>query len=54
VLTLELPGAVLREHNLLPLAEPQVRVTALLFFTDATGNRQLAEIDELTSPVLPR
>lgn len=53
-LTLRLPGTLLREHNLLPLAEPQVRITALLFFADPAGNRQLTEIDELTSPVLPR
>jgi hypothetical protein len=53
-ITLALPGPVLREHNLLPLSEPQVRITALLFFADAAGNRQLTEIDELTSPVLPR
>jgi methane/ammonia monooxygenase subunit B len=51
---LRIPGPVLREHNLLPLQEPQVRLTALLFFTDDAGGRQLTEIDELTSPVLPR
>jgi methane/ammonia monooxygenase subunit B len=53
-LTVRLAGPVLREHNLLPLREPQVRLTALLFFTDDAGGRQLSEIDELTSPVLPR
>jgi hypothetical protein len=52
--TLRVPGPLLREHNLLPLREPQVRLTALLFFTDDAGGRQLTEIDELTSPVLPR
>jgi hypothetical protein len=53
-MTVRVPGPVLREHNLLPLKEPQVRLTALLFFTDDAGGRQLTEIDELTSPVLPR
>jgi len=52
--TIALPGPLLREHNLLPLREPQIRVTALLFYADTAGTRQVDEIDELTSPVLPR
>lgn len=44
---------ILKEHNLLPLQEPQVRLTGLLFFTDSEGNRQVSEVDEVTSPILP-
>lgn len=50
---LVVPGTLLREYNLLPLDEPQVRVTALLFYTDVTGARTLSEIDELAAPILP-
>ncbi|MGH3713859.1 MAG: methane monooxygenase/ammonia monooxygenase subunit B [Micromonosporaceae bacterium] len=41
------------ERNLLPLQEPQVRITGLLFFTDSAGHRQVSEVDEVTSPILP-
>lgn len=52
-LTLSLDGAFLEEHNLLPLSDPQLRFTALLFFTDSAGTEQVAEVDEVTAPVLP-
>lgn len=51
--TMSIATEVLTEHNLLPLKEPQVRLTGLLFFTDSEGNRQVSEVDEVTSPILP-
>ncbi|MPZ62410.1 MAG: monooxygenase [Propionibacteriales bacterium] len=51
--TVAVAGRFLREHNLLPLAEPQVRITGLLFFEDRQGREQVTEVDEVTSPVLP-
>ncbi|CAM3814883.1 methane monooxygenase/ammonia monooxygenase subunit B [Smaragdicoccus niigatensis] len=52
-LKVSIDGAKMREHNLLPLKEPQVRLTGLMFFTDAAGHRQVSEIDEVTSPIFP-
>lgn len=53
VLTVKINGATMKEFNLLPLREPQVRLTGLMFFTDAEGHRQVSEIDEVTSPIFP-
>ena len=44
---------VLAEHNLLPLDEPQTRLTGLPFFSSAGGAEQVSEVDEVTAPVLP-
>jgi hypothetical protein len=52
-LTVEVDLAVLAEHNLIPLDEPQARLTGLLFFTSANGAEQVSEVDEVTAPVLP-
>lgn len=52
-LTVRIDTAKLKERNLLPLAEPQVKLTGLMFFTDSEGNRQVSEVDEVTAPILP-
>ncbi|MGH3737092.1 MAG: methane monooxygenase/ammonia monooxygenase subunit B [Micromonosporaceae bacterium] len=52
-LTVVIDTEPLQRANLLPLREPQVRITGLLFFTDPAGNRQISEVDEVTSPILP-
>ncbi|MGH3646849.1 MAG: methane monooxygenase/ammonia monooxygenase subunit B [Micromonosporaceae bacterium] len=52
-LTVVIDAKPLVRANLLPLQEPQVRITGLLFFTDPAGNRQISEVDEVTSPILP-
>ena len=52
-ITVEVDLAVLAEHNLLPLDEPQARLTGLLFFSAVDGAEQVSEVDEVTAPVLP-
>ena len=52
-ITVEVDLAVLAEHNLLPLDEPQARLTGLLFFRAVDGAEQVSEVDEVTAPVLP-
>lgn len=52
-LTVVIDAKPLIRANLLPLQEPQVRITGLLFFTDPAGNQQVSEVDEVTSPILP-
>ncbi len=51
--TVEVDLAVLAEHNLIPLDEPQARLTGLLFFTSTDGAEQVSEVDEVAAPVLP-
>jgi len=53
-LTVRIDGETLKKHNLLPLKDPQVRITGLLFFADPTGKQQVTEVNELTSPILPQ
>lgn len=52
-LTLVLDARELASRNLLPLNEAQVRITGLMFFRDATGQKTAAEINEMTSGILP-
>ncbi|MDQ3663847.1 MAG: hypothetical protein M3353_04210 [Actinomycetota bacterium] len=52
-ITVEVDLAVLAKHNLLPLGEPQARLTGRLFFSSADGAEQVSEVDEVTAPVLP-
>ena len=52
-LTVTVDAGWLADHNLLPLDEPQVRLTGLVFFTDGRGHEQVNEVDEVTAPVLP-
>nr|QPA35668.1 hydrocarbon monooxygenase B subunit [Mycolicibacterium mageritense] len=53
-LTVDLDGAALAKHGLLPLNEAQIRVTGLVFFTDATGQTAISEVNELTTGILPK
>lgn len=53
-LTVELDATQLASRNLLPLNEAQVRLTGLMFFRDAAGQTSAAEINELTSGILPQ
>ncbi len=52
-LTVTVDAGWLADHELLPLDEPQVRLTGLVFFTDGRGHQQVSEVDEVTAPVLP-
>jgi methane/ammonia monooxygenase subunit B len=42
------------KRSLLPLNEPQVRVTGLMFFRDSAGQTSVSEVNELTSGVIPQ
>jgi methane/ammonia monooxygenase subunit B len=53
-LTTDLDGAALAEDGLLPLNEAQVRLTGLVFFTDASGQSAISEVNELTTGILPK
>jgi methane/ammonia monooxygenase subunit B len=52
-LTVTIDAKPLLARNLLPLQEPQVRITGLFFFSDSAGHRQVSEVDEVSSPILP-
>ncbi len=51
--TVTIDAKPLLARNLLPLQEPQVRITGLFFFSDSAGHQQVSEVDEVTSPILP-
>ncbi|WP_159929325.1 methane monooxygenase/ammonia monooxygenase subunit B [Rhodococcus sp. WAY2] len=53
-LTIELDARELAARNLLPLNEAQIRLTGLMFFRDASGQESAAEINEMTSGILPQ
>lgn len=52
-LTVTLDARQLASRNLLPLNEAQVRITGLIFFRDAAGQKSAAEINEMTTGILP-
>lgn len=51
--TVTVQGKFIEDMHLIPLDEAQIRITGLLFFEDATGQRTEVEINELTSPIRP-
>jgi methane/ammonia monooxygenase subunit B len=53
-LTVDLDGAALAKHGLLPLNEAKVGITGLVFFTDAAGQSAISEVNELTTGILPK
>lgn len=53
-ITVEMDGKTMTERNLIPLDEAQARLTGLMFFQDASGQTAVAEVNELTSGVLPQ
>ncbi|PND54404.1 monooxygenase [Mycobacterium sp. ENV421] len=53
-LTVELDARSLLSRNLLPINDAQIRVTGLMFFRDTSGQISTAEINELTSGILPQ
>lgn len=53
-LKVTLDARALRQQNLLPLNDAQIRLTGLMFFRDASGQTSATEINELTSGILPQ
>ena len=53
-MTVSLDARALRNQNLLPLNDAQIRLTGLMFFRDAKGQTSATEINELTSGILPQ
>lgn len=53
-LAVDLDAQALRDQNLLPLNDAQIRLTGLMFFRDATGQKSATEVNELTSGILPQ
>lgn len=52
--TVTFSAKALHDRNLLQLNEAQVRMTGLLFFRDTAGQTSVAEINELTTGVIPQ
>lgn len=46
-------GKFLKDKNLIPIDEAQIRITGLLFFEDPSGQRSEVEVNELTSAIRP-
>ncbi len=53
-LTVTMDARELQKRNLLPLNDAQIRITGLMFFRDGSGQKTAAEINELTSGILPQ
>ena len=53
-LAINLDARALRDQNLLPLNDAQIRLTGLMFFRDSGGQASATEINELTSGILPQ
>lgn len=53
-LAIDLDARALRDQNLLPLNDAQIRLTGLMFFRDASGQTSATEVNELTSGILPQ
>lgn len=53
-LTVRLSAQSLLRQQLLPLNDPVIRVTGLLFFLNTAGEQSIAEINELTSGIMPQ
>lgn len=53
-MTITVDAAELKAQNLLPLNDAQVRITGLMFFKDSSGAKTAAEINELSSGILPK
>lgn len=52
--TVTLSAKALHDRNLLQLNEAEIRMTGLMFFRDTAGQTSVAEINELTTGIMPQ